>query len=178
MLFDAWYNSLDNLKRLENFGWHWLNRLKSNRRVNPDRTGLRLINQCKITTTGKVVHLKGYGFVKVFRIESKDGTTDHWATRNLEMDELGRLRLSDACWKIEEYHCGLKHVTNVEGCQCRKAKVQRVHIGMALRVFLVIEKWCFYNGMNWLSAKWNILRDAIRSYRTNPKYRLPDHATA
>ena len=146
MLFNGWYSSLDNLNRLKNLGWHWLTRLKSNRRVNPDRTGLRPINQCEITTTGAVVHLEGYGFVKVFRIESKDGTTDHWATSNLEMDELERLRLSDACWKIEEYHRGLKQVTNVEGCQCRKANnAQQVHIGLALRAFLVVEKWCFYN---------------------------------
>ena len=55
-----------------------------------------------------MVHLEGYGFVKVFRIKSKDGTTDHWATSNLEMDELERLRLADACWKIEKYHRGLK----------------------------------------------------------------------
>ena len=88
------------------------------------------------------------------------------------------MRLSDACWKIEEYHRGLKQVTNVEGYQHKKANAQRVHIGLALRAFLVIEKWYFYNGMNWLSAKWDILRDAIRAYRVNPKYRLPYHATA
>jgi len=46
------------------------------------------------------------------------------------MEELGRLRLSDACWKIEVYHHGLKQVTNVEGCHCRKANAQRVHIGL------------------------------------------------
>ena len=178
VLFDGWYSSLDNLKRLKSLGWHWLTRLKSNRRVNPDRTGLRPINQVEITATGTVVHLEGYGFIKVFRIESKDGTTDHWATSNLVMDELERLRLADACWKIEEYHRGLKQVTNVEGCQCRKANAQRVHIGLALRAFLVVEKWCFYKGINWLSAKWDILRDAIRAYRVNPKYRLPNHATA
>jgi len=98
---------LDNLKLLKNLGWHWLTLLKLNRRVNPDRTGLRPINQCEIKTTGTVVHLEGYGFVKVFQIEFKDGMTDHSATSNLEMDKLERLRLADACWKIEEYQRGL-----------------------------------------------------------------------
>jgi len=51
------------------------------------------------------------------------------------MDELGRLRLSDACWKIEEYHRSLKQVTNVKGCQCRKANAQRVHIGLGFNNF-------------------------------------------
>jgi hypothetical protein len=92
--------------------------------VNPDRIVLCPINQREITTTGTVVHLEGYGFVKVFRIESKDGTMDHWATSNLEMDELGRIGLSDACCKIEEYHLSLKQVTNVAEYQYRKANAK------------------------------------------------------
>lgn len=94
------------------------------------------------------------------------------------MDELDRLRLADASWRIEEYHRGLKQVTNVERCQCRKAVAQRGHIGLALRAFLVIENWCFQTGMNWLSAKWAIVRDAIRAYRTHPHDRHLDPATA
>lgn len=177
VLFDGWYSSLENLKLLRSFGWHWLTRLKANRRVNPDRTGLRAISDCVIAATGTVVHLEGYGFIKVFRIVATDGTTEHWATSNLAMDEGERLRLADASWRIEEYHRGLKQVTNVERCQCRKAAAQRGHIGLALRAFVVIERWCFRTGVNWLSAKWQIIRDAVRAYRACPMYRLPN-ATA
>ena len=84
--------------------------------------------------------------VKVFQIISKDGTLEPWATNNLEMDERGRLRLAEASWKIEEYHRGLKQVTNVGGCQFRKALAQRSHIGLALRPFLVFERFCFRTG--------------------------------
>lgn len=178
VLFDGWYSSLENLKRLQTLGWKWLTRLKSNRRVNPDRTGLRAVSVCDIAATGTVVHLEGYGLIKVFRIVAKDGTTAHWATSDLELDELDRLRLADASWRIEEYHRGLKQVTNVERCQCRKGVAQRGHIGLALRAFLVIERWCFHTGMNWLSAKWAIVRDAVRAYRTHPHYRQPQSATA
>ena len=108
VLFDGWYSSLKNLKRLQTLGWPWLTRLKSNRRVNPDRTGLRAVSACDIAASGTVVHLEGYGLVKVFRIVAKDGTTAHWATSNLELDELDRLRLADASWRIEEYHRGLE----------------------------------------------------------------------
>ena len=145
--------------------------------MNPDRTGLRAVSQCVIAATGTVVHLEGYGLIKVFRIEAKDGTTAHWATSNLEMDELERLRLADASWRIEEYHRGLKQLTNVERCQCRKAVAQRSHIGLALRAFVVVEKWCFRTAVNWLSAKWQIVRDAVRNYRACPRYR-PTPATA
>jgi hypothetical protein len=178
VLFDGWYSSLDNLKQLRTLGWNWLTRLKSNRRVNPDRTGLRAVSACAIAATGTVVHLEGYGFIKVFRIVAKDGTTEHWATNNVQMDELERLRLADASWRIEEYHRGLKQVTNVERCQCRKAVAQRGHIGLALRAFLVIEKWCFRTGVNWFSAKWQIIHEAVRAYRACPHFRSPKPATA
>jgi putative transposase len=178
VLFDGWYSSLDNLKRLRTLGWPWLTRLKANRRVNPDRTGLRSLSACEIEATGTIVHLEGYGFIKVFRIVAKDGTTDHWATSNLQMDEGERLRLADASWRIEEYHRGLKQVTNVEGCQCRRAVAQRGHIGLALRAFVVVERWCFRTGVNWLSAKWQIVRAAVQAYRACPIYRTTTTATA
>ena len=81
-------------------------------------------------------------------------------------------------WQIEEYHRGLKQVTNVERCQCRKAVAQSNHIGLALRAFVVIERWCVRTGVNWLSAKWQIVHEAVRAYRTRPHYRLPKLATA
>lgn len=172
VLFDGWYSGLENLKRLRTIGWHWLTRFKPNRRVNPDRTGLRAVSDCAISATGTVVHLEGYGFVKVFRIVAKDGTTEHWATSQLAMDELERLRLADASWRIEEYHRGLKQTTLVERCQCRAGVAQRGHIGLALRAFVVLERWCFRTGVNWLTAKWQIVRDAVRSYRERPTYRM------
>ena len=33
VLFDGWYSSLNNLKRLRTSGWNWLTRLKANRRA-------------------------------------------------------------------------------------------------------------------------------------------------
>ncbi len=39
VLCDRGYSSLDNLKHLRALGWAWLARLKSHRKVNPDRKG-------------------------------------------------------------------------------------------------------------------------------------------
>lgn len=172
VLFDGWYCGLENLKHVRSLGWHWLTRLKSNRRVNPDRTGLRAVGDCDVAASGTVVHLEGYGLVKVFRIEAKDGTTEHWATDDLGMDDPTRLRLAEAGWRIEEYHRGIKQVTNVERCQCRVGRARRGHIGLALRAFVVVERYCFRTGVNWLTAKWQIVHEAIRAYRAAPVYRL------
>jgi hypothetical protein len=58
-LMDSWYASLKNL------GWFFLTRLKSNRRVNPDRQGNRPIREVEIPPEGRVVHRKGFGLVRV-----------------------------------------------------------------------------------------------------------------
>ena len=63
--------------------------------VNPDRTRNRPIGDCGIVPTSMVVHLECYGVVKMFRIISKDNTAEHWATNDLEMDELGRFKLAE-----------------------------------------------------------------------------------
>ena len=178
VLFDGWYSSLRNLKKIAGNGWFWLTRLKKNRRVNPDRSGNRPISECEISATGTVVHLENYGMVKVFRIISKDGTAEYWTTNNLEMDELTRLKLAEASWKIEEYHRGLKQVTNVERCQCRTGKAIRVHIGLALRAFLVFEKYCFNTGYNWVATKFKIVQEAVRAFRANPWFQAPRPSTA
>ncbi|MGC9145142.1 MAG: IS701 family transposase, partial [Nitrososphaeria archaeon] len=35
VLFESWYSSLENLKIIREYGWHFFTRLKSNRLVNP-----------------------------------------------------------------------------------------------------------------------------------------------
>ena len=98
--FDGWYSGLENLKRLRGLGWRWLTRLKKNRRVNRERQGLKAVEATAIEAGGTVVHLEGYGLIRVFRIVSRDGDTEYWATDDLAMDELyltgpGRTDLGD-----------------------------------------------------------------------------------
>jgi putative transposase len=69
--FDSWFSALDNLKLINSYGWTWLTRLKCNRLVNPERIGNRPISEVEIAPTGTVVHLKGYGFIKVFKIVAR-----------------------------------------------------------------------------------------------------------
>ena len=103
-LIDSWYATLKNLKRILSYGWHFCTRLKSNRLVNPDGAGNRPINAVELPSEGRVVHLKGYGFVKVFRTVSRDGNAEHWATNDLQMAETTRKELEARGWGIEVYH--------------------------------------------------------------------------
>lgn len=72
---DSWYSSLENLKQIRTLGWPWLTRLKANRLVNPDGSGNRPLADYAIDPAGTRVHLKGYGFILVFRIATADGDT-------------------------------------------------------------------------------------------------------
>lgn len=168
VVFDSWYSGLDNLKLIRGYGWIWLTRLKRNRHVNLDNRGNQPLCKIAIATTGTVVHLKGYGFVKVFKIVTPDGDIDYWATNDLNLAELQRLQFAEFAWAIEEYHRGLKQCCGAERAQVRSSRAQRNHIGLAIRAFLRLELHSFATGISWYEAKLTIVRQAIRAYLAAP----------
>jgi hypothetical protein len=176
VLFDSWYSSLQNIKAIRDYGWRWLCRIKSNRRVNPDKSGNVAIREVEILTEGRVVHLKGYGIVKVFRTVARDGSAEHWATDDLQMSEAKREELQRRGWGIETYHRGLKQCCGIERAQARSGRAQRNHLGLALRAFLRLEANRLRNGVSWYEAKLSIVREAVRKYLAEPLYLLTSTA--
>jgi len=172
ILFDSWYASVDNLKTIRKSGWHWLTRLKKNRLVNPDNIKNMQIQEIEIPPEGRDVHLKAYGFIKVFRIVAKDGDIEYWATDVLEMDEAKREKMGKYSWKIEEYHRGIKQFCGVESCQARKSQSQRAHIMFALRAFLRLEAERLRTGISWFESKRGIIRPAISEHIKYLNYSL------
>lgn len=168
--FDSWYTALENLKLIRNLGWHWFARMKGNRLVNPDgrKGGNVNLDSIEIPSRGRVVHLKGYGFVKVFKSVSKNGDVEHYATDALEMEEKEREDLSDAAWGIEVYHRGIKQCCGVERSQVRAAAKQLAHITMSLRAFLRLELERLRHGVSWYESKISVVRGAIRAYLASP----------
>jgi DDE superfamily endonuclease len=176
VLFDSWYSGLENLKLIRAYQWLWLTRLKSNRLVSLNFQGNRPVSEQPIAESSTLVHLKGYGMVKVFKVVTPDGDSEYWATNDLQMTGLTRLKFSDYAWQIEHYHRGLKQFCGVKRCQVRAARAQRNHIVCALRAFLRLEQYCFVKGISWFEAKTAIIRDAVRAYLAQPTYTL--NATA
>ena len=166
--FDSWYSSLENLKTVRSFDWHWLTRLKSNRQVNPDGSGNRALSECDISEDGTVVHLKSYGMVQVFRIVTPDGDTEYWATDVVRMSAQEREWVAGEVWTIEVYHRGLKQFCGVERCQARSGRAQRNHIGWAVRAFLRLEHHRIQTGKSWFEAKMEIIRSALQLYLSQP----------
>jgi hypothetical protein len=178
VLFDGWYASTDNLKRVRDFGWTFVTRFKGNRKVRVDRGGAMALERQPVAAAGTVVWLPGYGEVRVFRVVAPNGDTTHWATNDLGMGEPARLMFGELSWSIEEYHRGLKQFTGVERCQVRAERGQRNHIGCAIRAFVRLEYHRFTTGVSWFAAKYAITRAAVRRYLADPLYRLPTGATA
>jgi putative transposase len=126
------------------------------------------VRDVAIAAQGTIVHLKGYGMVKVFRIVTVDGDTEHWATSNLTMESTTREVLADQVWTIEVYHRGLKQFCGVERAQVRAARAQRNHIGLAIRAFVRLEHHRIRTGLSWFETKLSIIRPAIQHYLSHP----------
>jgi hypothetical protein len=174
-LFDSWYSSsLDNLKHVRNLVFKFLTQVKLNRLVNPDNTkNIQVCEVKEVTEEGKVVHLKGFGFVRLFRIVSKNGDTEYWITNDLEMSEIKRQILKNKAWSIETYHKGLKQCCNIEHFQVRKESKVRAHIQFSIRAFLRLEKHRIKTVISWYETKLAIVRDTIKKYLSCPVYTLP-----
>ncbi len=168
VVFDSWYASLDNLKLVRDLGWYWLTQLKSNRQVSVDGSGNRPIRDVLIPPQGRVVHLKGYGWVRVFKTVGTNGDVEYWATNRLTMTiEQAAFHALNA-WQIEVYHRGLKQFTGIERAQFRLSIAQRNHIALAIRAFLRLEAYRLRTGVSGFQAKQAIIRDAIRAYLAHP----------
>jgi putative transposase len=169
VLFDTWYASLENLKFIrDKIRRPWMTRVAANRQVNPEGRGNRAISEIEIPPWGRRVHLRGYGFVRVFRTLDAEGTPQYWATSELEMMEDERAVYAQQGWGIEVYHRGLKQCCNVERCQARRTQAQWGHIQLSLRAFLRLEAYRLRTGISWYQTKLKILRGAIRDFIEKP----------
>ena len=165
--FDSWYGGLENLKHIRQQKMHFLTRLKSNRRVNPDRSGLVEVETLRVESAGQVVQLKGFGLVRLFQKADAKGEIEHWATSDSEMTRESFEGWAKACWSIENYHRGLKQCCAVEKAQVRSATGQKNHLLLALRAFLRLEAHRLRTGLSWYEAKLALVRNAIQSARTH-----------
>lgn len=171
VLFDSWYASVKNLKCIRKMGWTFLTRLPANRIISLNRdlyvkSGELLLQE----GVSLNVHLRQFGFIRVFQTVPKDADVRHWMTNDLEMEEAEREELGRIGFSIENYHRALKQECCVERCQARRADIQRVHIGMAIRAFVRLEVQRIKLGLSYWELGRQIIRDAVRAYLLNPLY--------
>ena len=123
----------------------------------------------EIPPEGRVVHLKGFGLVRVFRTVSQNGDAEYWATNDLKMTEEKREELEKKGWGI---HRGLKQCCGVERAQGCQAVSILGYLLLALRAFLRLEAYRLRTGGSGDEAQAAILREAVRRDLAHPRYAL------
>ena len=157
IVMDAWYSSLNNLKHMRDLGWIWVAGLRKNRVVNRGEK----LGDIPIPDTGVRLHLRGYGWITVFRFVAQNGRTDYLGT-NLEhptretVTHLVKIR-----WSIEVYHRELKQTCGLERCQSRIGRSQRNHIGFSVLSWIRKAKRRNETTISMYQQQWSVMKDAI-----------------
>lgn len=156
---DSWYSSLDNLKSIRSHGWDRVMGLKSNRLVNKPHIQL---SQLDIPSEGLKVHLKGYGWVRVFRFESKNGRTDYVGTSRLDLTEEQIKAYFGRRWSIEVMHRELKQTCGFSRCQSNSGRAGRNHIGLSLLALVRKHRRRRLEHTTLYQQDWDVIRPAIQ----------------
>lgn len=154
---DTWFSSLDNLKCVRDLGWKWVMGLKKNRTVN--RKGI--LENLDISENGLKVHLKGYGWIFVFKFASKNGRIDYVGTsiENPTTEEIKKF--VGMRWDIEVFHRELKQTCGLGKCQAHTSRSQRNHIGLAILCWIELAKQRAFTNLSFYQQSWEILKPAI-----------------
>lgn len=157
VVMDAWYSSLDNLKAIRDFGWIWVAGLKKNRKVNRNE----LLEKLDIPDEGLKVHLRGYGWITVFRFVASNGRTDYIGT-NMEFSTRNQVEsITKARWSIEVYHRELKQTCGIERCQARTSRAQRNHIFLAIAAWYEKHHRCYFKQVSVYQQHWEVIKQSI-----------------
>ena len=156
---DSWYSSLDNVKCIRDLGWTWVMGLKKNRIVNKGES----LENLDIPNEGMKVHLRGYGWICVFRFAASNGRTDYYGT-NMEsptrqdIEALMRKR-----WEIEVFHRELKQTCGLQNCRARTSRAQRNHIGFSVLGWVKSAEVRRKFNLSFYQQQWNTVKAAIAS---------------
>ena len=131
VLFDAWYPSRRLLKRIGDYGWYVVCRLKKNRRFN----GQPLRAYRRHPYWAETGRLTGGQQILVVRYGAKYFATNRLTLPAAEVRRLYRIRT-----QIEEVIRVCKDQLGLSGCQARSERAQRHHFTCCLVAFCVLER--------------------------------------
>jgi putative transposase len=131
VLFDAWYPSKAILKRLRDYGWYFVCRVKKNRRFN----GHAVRHHRRHPYWAEIGRLSGGLKVLVVRYGAKYYATNRLTLSAVEVRRHYRVRA-----QIEEVIRACKDQLGLGGCQARSERAQQHHLTCCLVAFCVLER--------------------------------------
>ncbi len=182
VLMDSWYATKDLMLYTESLKKNYYCPLKDNRQVDDsqDATPYRRVDSLAWSETelthGKRIKIKGFPKehkVQCFRVAVSSNRTDYVVTNDLAQESTEATQ--EACgfrWKIEQLHREGKQLTGLERCQCRKARIQRNHIGCALLVWVRFKELAARTGRTMYQLKHGLLDEYLIQQLKNPSLRM------
>ncbi len=182
VLMDTWYATKDLMLFIESLHKIYYCPLKDNRQVDdsggsqPYQRADALIWTKHELRHGKTIKIKGFPKdhkVQCFRVEVSTHRTD-WIVTNDPTAETTEAT-QEVCgfrWNIEQLHREGKQVTGLEDCQCRKARIQRNHIGCALLVWVRLKELAAQTSRTVYQLKHGLLDDYLCQQLKNPSLKM------
>ncbi|OWY67891.1 transposase [cyanobacterium TDX16] len=178
VLMDSWYATQKLMQVIDEIGKIYYCPLKKNRLAD-DTGGVEKYKQIEQliwnkveTQQGKIIKIKGFPHdkkVKLFRVIVSTDKTEFIATNDKTQDSTDAVQqVCGIRWKIEQFHREIKQLTGVEACQCRKARIQRNHIGCALLVWSRLKVIAYQTCQTVYQLKHKLLSDYLIQQLKHP----------
>lgn len=182
VLMDSWYATKDLMLFIESLGKVYYCPLKDNRQVD-DSGGTQPYRRVDVLgwnsaerERGKMIKIKGFPKDykgRLFRVEVSTHCTDWIVTNDSTQDSTeATQQVCGFRWKIEQLHREGKQVTGLERCQCRKARIQRNHIGCAFLVWVRLKHLAAQTGRTVYRLKHSLLNDYLIQQLKNPSVKM------
>ena len=75
-------------------------------------------------------------------------------------------------WKVEQFHRETKQLTGIEGCQCRRARIVRNHIGCAVLVWIRLKQVARETKQTVYQVKHGLLSEYLRQQLKSPSIQM------
>ncbi len=171
VLMDSWYASQKLMLLIDKLEKIYYCPLKKNRLVD-DTGGIEKYQRIENLTwtsleakQGKLIKINKFPQdqkVNLFRVFVSTDKTEYIATNDLKPSSTYEVKKEVKFrWKIEEFHRGVKQLTGLEACQCRKARIQRNHIACAILVWNYLKKLAFLATKTIYKLKSDLLSDYL-----------------
>jgi hypothetical protein len=182
VLMDTWYATIALMQVIDGLQKLYYCPIKDNRQVDDSggQQPYQRVDSLEWTAQerdcGKTIKLKGLPGekkVKLFRVVLSTQRTDYVVTN--DMAQASTPAVQDVCgwrWKIEQFHRETKQVTGIEGCQCRKARIVRNHIGCAILVWVCLKQVAHDAHTTIYQVKHGLLSDYLRQQLQSPTIKM------
>jgi len=181
VLMDTWYASVEMMMFIDSLKKIFYCPIKKDRLVDDSggkekyKKAVELQWNEDEDKRGKIVKLKkfpGAKKVRLFRV-LVNNETELIVTNELDQDSSEVAKsICKVRWKVEEFHREVKQLTGIERCQCRKARIQRNHVGAAMLVWNRLKKIAYESGKTIYTIKKNQLRDYLIQQLHNPSVKM------